>query len=180
MALTKTYASSQLIMVLNKNVSPNDLHEKTIALPYGFSHYNVSDSKVIWFDTVQECMDAVNAGKADYSYGHGYAVQYCANRSIFRNISLIPQDNMQQGICVGVVKPTDTNLLNIINKAIHVIPESELQTIIYRDRQCDALGICRVKSVAGNSCDRRLRGAGDCLFAVAFTHKGQKQRKDCA
>ncbi len=132
-ALTKPYAVSQVMMAVNKTVDPNQLAGKKLALTRGFVYDGPYIGELHWFETVSDCVAAVAVGKADYCYGNAYSIQYYANELGNDNLLLIPQSNRQHNICIGVTKPADPRLINIINKTVRSLSEEELQAMIYRN-----------------------------------------------
>ena len=132
-SLTRSYVSSQVTMALNKRVSSSDLKGKRLALPSGLTYPGEYSGVVTEYDTIEDCIAAVNSGKADYCYGNGYSVQYYANQEQYKNIYLVPQSMRMQDMCLGVTKPVDVNLLTILNKVIASIPENTRQAIVYNN-----------------------------------------------
>lgn len=130
-ALTRPYLETKIIMVLHKDLEVDDFSGLRIALVPELSGFNRYGSETVWRDTIEECMEAVERGEADYSYGDSYAVQYHFNRSAYRNLLLIPEANISEQICMGVSKQADVNLLTIINKVVNSISDADIQSIIY-------------------------------------------------
>lgn len=132
-AMTQPYLSSQIVMVTNKHTDSDELEDKTLAMAAGFEFQNMYGSPVKRYASVQECLDAVERGDADYCFGNSYAIQYFVNSINYRNLIQVPQSSLEQRVCVGVVRPADQNLLTILNKVEKSIADSELQSIIYRN-----------------------------------------------
>ena len=65
-------------MVLGGSIDASSLAGKRLALAKGLIYRGEYMGDVIWCDTVRECIEAVDSGRADYSYGNGYTVQYYA------------------------------------------------------------------------------------------------------
>jgi diguanylate cyclase (GGDEF)-like protein/PAS domain S-box-containing protein len=132
-SLTYPFIISQGILVVNKKIDPEQLDGKTLALPEDVSAMQYHPGRVVRYKTIEECMDAVNRGKADYCYGNAYMVQDCTNKDIYRNISLVRQPSKSEDICIGVARPADIDLLTILNKVIRSVPAEEMQAIVYRN-----------------------------------------------
>ncbi|MCQ4865907.1 transporter substrate-binding domain-containing diguanylate cyclase [Pseudoflavonifractor phocaeensis] len=132
-ALGRPYLEAQIVMVLGRGVDTANLAGKRLALSKGLIYHGGYIEDVIWYDSVRECIDAVDSGRADYAYGNGYTVQYYANNDQYRNISLVPQSGTTQELCIGVSKPVDMTLLTILNKAVLSLPNDELQAMVYRN-----------------------------------------------
>ncbi|MEF9987475.1 MAG: transporter substrate-binding domain-containing protein [Christensenella sp.] len=128
-ALTKPYTSAQVIMAIRKGMNPANLNDKRLALAKGIAYPKSNTTNVIWYETPEECLRAVDNDEADYTYVDGYIAQHYTNQSRLGNITLIPQPGDMNEYCIGAVEPADTRLLTIINKAIANISQERLQTI---------------------------------------------------
>lgn len=132
-SLTKNYTSAQYIMMLNKNVNESSLAGKRLAMRSDYDYDGTYMGNVVRFESSEECIDAVNSGKADYTYGNSYTVQYYMNNPKYSNVKLIPQSYQPFETCIGVVRPGSMSLLNILNKTLLAIPEEDMQAIIYKN-----------------------------------------------
>ncbi len=130
---TRPYLDIQITMVLNKRIDPDKLAGKRLAIPSDLFYSGEYMGDVQRYDTMEQCLHAVETGDADYCYANGNTAQFYANRQNYRNITLIPQTSTSQSFCFGLPKPADLTLLTIINKAILSIPESDLQAIVYQN-----------------------------------------------
>lgn len=131
--MSRSFVSTQYIMMINNKLNENSLDGKRLALPKGTSYDKNSNEDVVWYDTLEECIEAVNKGYADYTYGEGYSIQYYINQPKYKNVRLVPQTYESQSICFGVVNPSDEELLSIFNKSIISIPSEKMQSIIYQN-----------------------------------------------
>ncbi|MDB0438810.1 diguanylate kinase [Clostridioides difficile] len=131
--MSRSFVSTQYIMMINNKLNENSLDGKRLALPKWTSYDNHFNGDVVWYDTLEECIEAVNKGYADYTYGEGYSIQYYINQPKYKNVRLVPQTYESQSICFGVVNPSDEELLSIFNKSIISIPSEKMQSIIYQN-----------------------------------------------
>ena len=88
---------------------------------------------VIRFENMGECIEAVYSCRADYTYVDLYTAQYYLGDPQYSRFSLIPQSYSPRSVCFGLTKPTDHELLSILNKAIRQISDAQLQNIITRN-----------------------------------------------
>lgn len=130
-SLCRPYVSTQYIMLVNKDRDASVLAGKKLALPSWFDFDGSYVGDVVRYDTIEACIDAVNTGEADYTYGNSFTVQYYLNNPKYRNIRLIPQSRAYQA-CIGVVQTDSSQLLRIINKVMLSIPDSTMQSIIFQ------------------------------------------------
>ncbi|MBM6829457.1 diguanylate cyclase [Anaerotignum lactatifermentans] len=92
-----------------------------------------------------ECIEAIRTNEADYTYLDLYTAQYYLGDSRYSSFGMIPQSYTPRSVCFGLTKPTDHELLSILNKSIAQISDAELQNIItqnvYPDREIGLLDI---------------------------------------
>ncbi|MEG2744508.1 MAG: transporter substrate-binding domain-containing protein [Oscillospiraceae bacterium] len=132
-SLTRPYLSAQIIMAARSGVDPYQLNGKRLALARGSAYDADFIGEVIEYDSILQCLDAVNRGEADYCYGNGYSVEYYCNTQRFRNLTLIPQSSQINKYCIGVARPANPLLLTSLNKTVRSIPKGDLQSIIYQN-----------------------------------------------
>ena len=70
------------------------------------------------YDTIEECLEAVNSGEVDYTYGTSYTTPYYLNIDELSNILYLPTSTQSIDICFGLAQPVDPDLLVILNKAV--------------------------------------------------------------
>ena len=90
--------------------------------------YYIGD--VVRFSTMKACIEAVKAGKADYTYVDFYTAQFFLNSAEYSSLQMTSQAYDPREVCFGLAKPTEHELLNILNKAITQISDSDMQSII--------------------------------------------------
>ena len=84
---------------------------------------------VIHFRTMGDCIDAVRMGKADYTYVDLYTAQYFLREMSHSSLQMTSQAYTPRSVCFGLVKPTEHELLNILNKEINQISDADMQNI---------------------------------------------------
>lgn len=88
---------------------------------------DIEYKKVQYYDNVEECMDAVSLGKADFGYYNSYSVNYCLSEKMHTNINIMNLPNMDIKFYFGVPFGGSEELVSILNKAIRTMDYSELQ-----------------------------------------------------
>lgn len=129
-SMTRPYVNSQHILLLNSSITNNNLNEKTLASLTDNEFFQDLDVNKKNYDTIEECIEAVENGDADYTYVDMYIAQYFINLPEFDNLKMVPQNNASSLTCFGISASANRTLYNIINKVIVSIPEEELQSII--------------------------------------------------
>lgn len=130
-SLSKTYASAQYVMLQKESAEKPG--GRRLALRKDYNYDGEYLGQVVRFDSTEQCIDAVNNGDADYTYANSYTVQYFLNDPKYSNLKLIPQTYSPFEACIGIVRPNNKSLLNIMNKILLGIPEEELQAIVYQN-----------------------------------------------
>lgn len=137
LALTAPYMSTSTLLVYNKFVDPDGLEGKTIALPWELEEAAPEGADVRLYDTLEECFEAVNSGKADYTYGQSYTTPYYLNIDNLNNLLYLPTSTKTVDICFGIVQPIDPDLLVIFNKSLRDLSGTDLDSIIYDNSLID-------------------------------------------
>ena len=88
-------------------------------------------------DTIEECLEAVNSGEVDYTYGTSYTTPYYLNIDELSNILYLPTSTQSIDICFGLAQPVDPDLLVILNKALRSLNSAQLDSIIYDNSLID-------------------------------------------
>lgn len=127
--LSMPYLETESILYINSSVNPNELDNKRYAAIKGILlPEKIKEENTIYFDTREDCLDAVNKGKADYGYGNAYSVAYYTLQNNYRNIITVPEKKEARAYCIGFLN-NDEMLISIINKAISSIDEAHMRIL---------------------------------------------------
>lgn len=129
--MTRPYATSPYILLLNETIGESSIKGKRLALSKASRYRGYFVGKVEYHDTVQDCIGAVNSGQADYTYVDTYTAQYYINLPEYGQLKMVPQTYESSKTCFGIVAPSDHTLAGILNKAILSMSAEELQSVIY-------------------------------------------------
>lgn len=133
LVMSRPYFDAQTTYALREGVDAGNLRGKHLAITKGMVAPDGLTGQVTRYDTVSQCLDALERGKADFAYSDSYAMQYYASQKRYQKLTLIPQAGVTQKICIGLNKPVDATLLTILNKAIRSVPENDLRAMLYRN-----------------------------------------------
>ena len=88
---------------------------------------------VQYYETTDECFEAVNSGKADATIANVYSANYYLANPKFGN--LIRQDlvGYSEDLALGVSKREDVMLINILNKGIQCISDDDISNIVFNN-----------------------------------------------
>lgn len=134
-ALTLPYLSVSLQLIMNDKVENlAKMSGKRLALQKSLLKDQDTTGEPLYYDSIEECMEAVHKGEADYCYGNSYAVQYYLAAHNYKNLLTFAQsENWTQKYCFGIRRPVDIMLLSIMNKVIRVLPEDRVNHFLYEN-----------------------------------------------
>ncbi len=133
LAMTHPYVLSQNILLTNGKSDGESIEGKRCAVVKSVAYEEEPSSRMVFYDTIEESIYAVNAGEADYTYVDVYTAQYFINIPVFSNLKLIPQVYKARQVSFGVVKTGRRELFSILNKAVITLPAEQLQSIINKN-----------------------------------------------
>lgn len=126
------YITSPVSIVVSRSSDVSELGSGRLALIKGFSYNVGQEGKILYYDSIEKCINAVEKGEADYCYGNGYSIQYYLRANNYKNVDYLALgDDWSQKICMGIMKPADVELLSIVNKAIQSMSDEEMQNLLY-------------------------------------------------
>ena len=136
--LSTPYLNSSIVVVRNNKTKS---HERNIvALPHSFNltnsildnpEYDTED--VVYYDTIEECFQAVLSGSADCTYANSYNSSYLLSQVKYRNLSSTTLTAMTEDVSFGLSDQCDPRLLSIINKGLACISSEQLDSIILQN-----------------------------------------------
>lgn len=133
--LSTSYLNSYIVMIYSNN---KKAPAGTVALPRNFNiTARVVDSgdyeTVLYYDTSEECIQAVANGLAQCTYTNNYIANYHLSNLAYRNLSAAKINSISENIAIAVSKNADLRLLTIINKALRCISTEKIDAIILKN-----------------------------------------------
>lgn len=129
---TKSYIDVNILKVYSKK-SLNDNSEKILALPFGYGYTDFNEGyKVKYYDTIKDCLDAVEKNEASATYGNYYTISSYMATEYYPNLSII-SDTHSTSISLGLSSNADKILLDIFNKVILSINDEDIQNLTYNN-----------------------------------------------
>ena len=130
--LSTSYLDSYIVMIYSNN---KKAPTGTVALPRNF---NITarvvkggdHEKVLYYDTTEECIQAVADGLAQCTYTNSYIANYHLSNLAYRNLSAAKISSISEDIAIAVSKNADLRLLSIIDKALLCIPTEKIDAIV--------------------------------------------------
>ena len=136
--LTTPYLNSSIVVV--RNSKPQSHERDIVALPNSFNltnsildnpEYDTED--VVYYDTIEECFQAVLSGSADCTYADNYNANYLLSQVKYRNLSSTTLTAMTEDASFGLSDQCDPRLLSIINKGLACISSEQLDSIVLQN-----------------------------------------------
>lgn len=123
-----------------RNSKPQSHERDIVALPNSFNltnsildnpEYDTED--VVYYDTIEECFQAVLSGSADCTYADNYSANYLLSQVKYRNLSSTTLTAMTEAASFGLSDQCDPRLLSIINKGLACISSEQLDSIVLQN-----------------------------------------------
>lgn len=138
MELSTVFLDSPVVMVERTGAAVGDMENTEIALPENACTSWLLERQKIpghitYYKDNQECLDAVNSGKADCTYVNTYVANFYLSQLEYGNLYTVNLTNFSENLAIGIAKEADSGLFTIINKSLMCISQDELQTMILQN-----------------------------------------------
>lgn len=93
----------------------------------------VDASEIVHYRTYEDCLEAVNSGRADVtSMPVAYAESLFTDRS-FNNITPATSEHHEANLSFAIARPVDPDLYSVLSKTVNSFSQDELDTIFSRN-----------------------------------------------
>ncbi|MDD2980231.1 MAG: transporter substrate-binding domain-containing protein [Hespellia sp.] len=129
LVLSQAYLEANLTMFINKAADAKPKSECILGLvndvpdPIGYEY-----KELRYYDTIEECLDAVNKGEADYGYATRYTLDYYTSGNSHKNLLYINLSGYNREIGLYVPNTANCELLSIINKYIRSTSQKDIHS----------------------------------------------------
>ncbi len=86
-----------------------------------------------YYNTMEECLNAVREGSAGRTYLNSYELNYYMNQSKFSQLNLQPVPGLTETTSIGIAKANDPLLCSIICQALRSISPSDMNNILLKN-----------------------------------------------
>ncbi|QHI71517.1 transporter substrate-binding domain-containing protein [Aminipila terrae] len=136
--LTTSYLDLPVSAIYNKKVKNYNDKSLSVAVEKGYflteklkreklyTHY-------IYYDTLEECINAVDKGDADITFASTYSADYFLSHSYYSNLKMFTTYDLNYEISLAVTNTSDDLLYSIINKSLANIPRRSFDDIFYKN-----------------------------------------------
>lgn len=134
--MTNHVVNSSIVMISRSGEMADVTQTDTrIALPKDFYasaciSKNIQEGQILYYDTVQECLDAVNRGKADATYMNSLVARYYMSMLRYNNLYISAESGYSENLSYGVYLDSDTPLLSILDKSLLCIGSNRINQIV--------------------------------------------------
>ena len=131
---TSPWLVSDIMLVMNKNLDPNELKDKIKGTTYLNTPAIAEANEDKRYNNIEDLLEALNEREVDYAYINPYQLTYYTNKLHLDNLSTfsVPEYLLNQ-YAFGVSKNTDSRLISILNKGIRTIDSEKLNRYIYKN-----------------------------------------------
>ncbi|NLS86204.1 MAG: transporter substrate-binding domain-containing protein [Ruminococcaceae bacterium] len=119
LVLSQPYIEASLTMFTNKASVAKAKSDSVLALMCDVAEtINYDYKEIHYYNSVLECLNAVNNGEADYGYASTYLIDFYTSQSSHKNLTYLNLTGYNREIGFFVPNTEDTALLSIINKYV--------------------------------------------------------------
>lgn len=86
--------------------------------------------KIEYYDSAEECLDAVRSGTADAAYINSYTAKHFLTSPEYSSLADSQVSQYNDNLAIGVTEAADPLLLSILNKSLLSIPQNRVNNII--------------------------------------------------
>lgn len=133
LSLTVPYSSAPVMVVFSDSLQYDELSiDMPIAVPSEMvSRIAKHCSNVVPCDSVADCVTAVKSGYAAFTYGDSYIMPYYLSALGATGMRTAVAAGETSERCFAVARPADIDLISILNKAIQLTPEQDINAMVY-------------------------------------------------
>lgn len=139
-------------VVLERGKTLQQMETLTLALTAGLdvpeAFQGVKEIKN--YDSIQDCINAVNRGEADFTYGNAYVLEFYSQGYELQKLCVIPLDGDMQSLCFGVSNLEEAYLVSLLNKALEYLGKEKLLNITITNVAVSTQSVTLVSLIAHN------------------------------
>lgn len=128
---SKSYIDYMEVIVKNDSISIDELDNKKEAYVAGneTGEEQIRDTKRVKKHSLSAAIAAVDSGKADYTTGNYFSVDYYIKDLESEHVSVVPMSD-KGSMSLAFSKGADSRIISICNKCLYAIPESRIQVML--------------------------------------------------
>lgn len=135
--LSNRFVDASVVMVSKRGTHQTENAER-IALPENFYiSWKIAPTlpaeAITYYPTVEECLKAINAGRADVTYLNELVSTYYLSTLEFSDLYASTKSGYDENLAFALNADTDKPLMGVINKSLLAIGDAELSQIVMQD-----------------------------------------------
>lgn len=140
--MTNHIVDATVVMVTKRGAANVDMKDAKIALPKNFyitwrMQDEYAEDQIVYCDTAEECLEAINEGKADATFVNELVATYYLSMLEYSNLFATTHSGYEENLAFAINKYTDKPLLGIVDKAILCIGNNEMDQIVLQNSIAD-------------------------------------------
>lgn len=135
--LSNRFVDASVVMVSKRGTHQTENAER-IALPENFYiSWKIAPTlpaeAITYYPTVEDCLKAINAGRADVTYLNELVSTYYLSTLEFSDLYASTKSGYDENLAFALNADTDKPLMGVINKSLLAIGDAELSQIVMQD-----------------------------------------------
>ncbi len=134
---SKDYLEYIDVIVKQKSALNNNSSDIRVGMLNGMisnNKFDLEKATIIYYDTLKECIEAVNSKKVDITFSNYYTINELLREKNYKNLVIQPLTK-QSKYAMAFSVNTDPRLVGIINKTIYSMTQEQKQVIIFNNTQ---------------------------------------------
>ena len=131
LSLSTPYLSSYQCLVVRESSDASNLDDQRLAVSRGAAGSMSIKEGTLICETLEDCIEAVSSGDADYTYAEGFTTSYLINAKGLRNVTSLVNADIPSDFCFAIAPDCDSALLRAFNEAIREMPAGTVNDAIY-------------------------------------------------
>jgi len=134
-SLSSVYLKTSVVMITRSDYQDKP---QTIALPKGYYTSSMVSRRtdaehIIYFDTIEKCLQAVEKRQVDAAYANNYVANYYLSSMDYDKLQVANLTDISENVALGISKTADPVLLSIMNKSLHCISSRQIDNIVVQN-----------------------------------------------
>lgn len=128
---SQEFLENDLTMFINKSAVDKPKSECVLAVNAEFPDIVTEEyGEVVYFEDTEQCMDAVNKGRADFGYANRYTVDFYNSQNVYPSLNYLNLTRYGREMGFYFQQNVDDNLISIVNKYIRSMPAKDVQNYL--------------------------------------------------
>lgn len=91
------------------------------------------DKKILYYDSVEDCFEALARGDADITYSNTYIAEYLLSDPRYELFSIVTMTNYSDEISIGVSSSSDPRIFSIVDKVLQYTSNDVINELVLKN-----------------------------------------------